>query len=243
VTFAVGIRVRSGLVALADTRVLRGHARSSKSKLVVLEHDNHPIFFATSGLRSVTDKAILRLEDELGSRPVPFRRLHEVVSAFGDQFRRVRDEDRSALLEGGLRFDSHAIIGGRLTGDARPELFLVYPEGNWVAATDDAPFVVIGRSAYGKPTLDELLRVDTPLSEAAAVAFLAFDATRRCSVDVDFPIDLVTIDAATGESRSRRCEAADLEPASRFWLEQQRLALTEFPFHLLDPLLPERKPT
>ena len=241
-TFAVGIRVRTGLVALADTRVLRGHDRSMKSKLAVLEHDRRPFFVATSGLRSVTDKTLQRFEDALAARAAPMRRIHDAVSEYGAQLRRVRDEDGAALLDGGLSFNSHAIIGGRFADDTEAELFLVYPEGNWVMATDDAPYMVIGRSTYGKPTLDLLLRDDTPVLEAAALAYLAFDATRRCSVDVDFPIDLVVFDQPTGTLRRRRCEAVDLEPASAYWLERQRLALDSFPVHLLDPLLPERNP-
>jgi putative proteasome-type protease len=242
-TFAVGISVNAGLVALADTRVLRGNDRSKKSKLTVLEHDGRQFFVATSGLRSVTDKTLRRLEDDLAARTAPLHRIHDLASAYGAQLRQVRDEDRDALLEAGLQFNSHAIIGGQLAGDARPELFLVYPEGNWVTSTDDAPYMVIGRSTYGKPTLDLLVRNDTPLLEAAALAYLAFDATRRSSVDVDFPIDLIVFDRPTGTLRSRRCEATDLEPASAYWLAQQRLALDNFPVQLLDPLLPERRPS
>lgn len=239
-TFAVGIRVRSGLVALADTRVLRGHDRSTKCKLAVLDHDDRRLFIGTSGLRSVTDKTIHRLEDELSSRSTPMHRLHDVVSAYGAQLRKVREEDHASLADGGLRFNSHAIIGGRLTGDERPELFLVYPEGNWVVATDDAPSMTIGRSAYGKPTLEQLLRHDTPLSEAVALAYLAFDATRRCSVDVDFPIDLIVVDGATGLLRERRCEAADLDQLDSYWQAQQRHALADFPLEPFEHLLPER---
>jgi putative proteasome-type protease len=238
-TFAVAMRVRDGVVALADTRVLRGLDRSKKCKLAVFEHDGHRLFVGTSGLRSVTDKVLCRLEDRLASRPVPAQRLHDVVTAYGTELRNARDEDHAALAEGGLTFNSHALIGGRLAGDDRPELFLVYPEGNWVVATDDAPFMIIGRSSYGKPLLEQLLREDSSLGEAVTLAYLAFDATRRCSVDVDFPIDVVVVDGSSGTLHAHRCDAADLEPAAAHWLDRQRRDLREFPPHLLSPLLPE----
>ena len=86
----------------------------------------------TSGLRSVRDKVVLRLEDALASSGTPMARLHQVATAFGDELRNVRAEDGPSLAQAGLRFNLHAIIGGQLAGDDEPALFLVYPEGNWV---------------------------------------------------------------------------------------------------------------
>jgi putative proteasome-type protease len=238
-TFAVAMRVRDGVVALADTRVLRGLDRSKKCKLAIFEHDARQLFVGTSGLRSVTDKVLSRLEDRFASRAEPARRLHEVVTAYGSELRHVRDEDHAALAEGGLAFNSHALIGGQLAGDARPELFLVYPEGNWVVATEDAPSMIIGRSSYGRPLLDQLLRSDASLAEAVTLGYLAFDATRRCSVDVDFPVDVVVVEGSTGALRTRRCEAPDVDAVGAYWLDRQRRALDELPPHLFASLLPE----
>ena len=70
-TFCVGIRVREGLVALADTQIVRGQEFSNKAKLSLLEHAGSAIFLMTSGLRSIRDKAVLRLEDELAALPSP----------------------------------------------------------------------------------------------------------------------------------------------------------------------------
>ena len=107
-TFCVGIRVHEGLVALADTQIVRGQEFSNKAKLSLLEHAGSAIFLMTSGLRSIRDKAVLRLEDELAALPSPHTRLYHVVTDFGDQIKRVRDEDGPSL-DSGLRFDSHAL--------------------------------------------------------------------------------------------------------------------------------------
>jgi len=232
-TFAVGIRVREGLVALADTQIVGGGERSLKAKLALIEHLDRPVFVMASGLRSVRDKVVLRVQDDLAARPQPFARLHELATAFGEHLRRVHDEDGPALRASGLTFNSHAVIGGQLSEDRQPELFHVYPEGNWVVATEDAPFFVIGRSAYGKPILDRLLQYETSIDLAATVAYLAFDATRACVVDVDYPIDVLIGDEST--PTVRRYQATDLEAADAYWNERLHAALTQFPLRWSTP--------
>jgi putative proteasome-type protease len=238
VTFCVGIRVRDGLVALADTQILRGQELSSKAKLSLLEHGGSETIVMTSGLRSIRDKAVMRLEDDLAALPTPHDRLYRVVDDFGDQVKRVREEDGPSLQQSGMRFDCHAIIGGRLARDEAPGLFMVYPEGNWVHATTDSPYFIIGRTSYGKPILDRLLHYDTPLPQAVALAYLAFDATRASVVDVEFPIDLVLLVATDNVLRRHRFSAHDLTEPQGFWQQRLQEALNGFPMSWAAPIWP-----
>jgi putative proteasome-type protease len=228
-TFCIGIRVREGLVALADTQIVRGEQISSKAKLSTLSVGDRTAFLMTSGLRSVRDKAVLRLEDDLPRAAPGLHRVHPLATAFGDQLKRVRAEDEAALAAGGLSFNLHAILGGQFDGDAEPALFHVFPEGNWVDATPDSPYFVIGRSPYGKPILDRLLRYETPLRQALALAYLAFDATRASVVDVEFPIDVVVLPRGARRVRHARFTAAQLRPARDWWQERLHDALDAFP--------------
>jgi putative proteasome-type protease len=236
VTFCVGVRVREGLVALADTQIVRGGESSSKAKLSLHEHGGHAVLLMTSGLRSVRDKVVLRLEDRLAGMEQPYRRMHQVATAFGDELKVVRAEDGPSLEESGLRFNLHAIVGGQLADDDEPALFMVYPEGNWVTATDEAPSFVIGRTYYGKPILDRLLVADTTLHHAVALAYLAFDATRASVVDVEFPIDVVVL--ADGQLHEARFDRDELAAAQEFWHEQLRSALDAFPMDWATGLWP-----
>ena len=115
-TFCIEIRVRDGLVALADTQIVRGEEVSRKAKLSLLCHEGRPAFLMASGLRSIRDKAVIRFEDELATVGPPHARLYQLVTAFGDQLKRVKDEDGPALESSGLRFNLHAIVGGRYPG-------------------------------------------------------------------------------------------------------------------------------
>ena len=45
------------------------------------------------------------------------------------------------------------ILGGQI-GAAKSELYLIYPEGNHITASEEHPFLQIGETKYGKPILD-----------------------------------------------------------------------------------------
>ncbi|MGZ2993934.1 peptidase, partial [Pseudomonas aeruginosa] len=81
---------------------------------------------------------------------------------------------------------------GKLPEDPEPDLFLVYPEGNWIRVDQRTPYLSIGATAYGKPILDRALTTQTSLRAALKIAYLSFDSTRFSSADVGFPIDLAT---------------------------------------------------
>lgn len=227
-TFCIGVRVQEGLIALADTQIVRGEQISSKAKLSQFKQGEHSAFLMTSGLRSVRDKTVMRLEDRLADA-TPYSRVHQLASAFGNELKSVREEDEQALKAGGLSFNLHAILGGQFGRDAEPVLFQVFPEGNWVDATPDSPYFIIGRTSYGKPILDRLLRYDTPLDQALALAYLAFDATRASVVDVDFPIDVVVLRTGSPALHRSRFTAAELGRAHDWWHAQLQSALNAFP--------------
>ena len=236
-TFCVGVSVPGGLVGLADTQVVKGVEVSSKSKLSLHAHGGHRFFVMTSGLRSVRDKVVLRLEDSLDSLGTPMRACTRSRTAFGDELRNVRAEDGPSLGQAGLRFNLHAIIGGQLANDDQPVLLLIYPAGNWVIATEDSPSFIIGRSAYGKPILDRLLTPATTMTHAIALAYLAFDATRASVIDVDFPIDVVVV-TSDGELRQHRFSPEDLTTTHDSWQQHLQNAVSALPMEWAAGLLP-----
>ena len=227
-TFCAGIKVRQGVVMLADTQIVRGNEQVNKAKLAVSRHGNASIFTMTSGLRSVRDKTVTYLDERL-AHPESLTRLYQVANLFGEQLRRVRLEDGPSLQQANLAFNLNAIIGGCLPGDDEPKLYYVYPEGNWVEAAADSPYFIIGRTPYGKPILDRFLTYETDLRSATALALLAFDATQASVTDVDCPIDVGVIFASTRSSVWRRFDAYEVEQVTRWWTERLAHALREFP--------------
>jgi putative proteasome-type protease len=241
-TFCLGMKVQQGLVALADTQIVKGSERLSKIKITLIKHGTRPLFIMTSGLRSIRDKAVIYLEEQLNVQGSTYERLYQVANAFGEQLRRVWHEDAAALAQSGLMFNLHAIIGGQLDADPEPTLFYIYPEGNWIEAAADTPYFVIGRTPYSKPILDRFLSIDTNLGVAVGLAYLAFDTTRMSVTDVDFPLDMFVFDSARQRFRRHRFTAEMLAPIRDWWQQRLRAALDELPLSWAAPLLRDPSP-
>lgn len=238
-TFCVGIQVQEGIVALADTRIVRGSEQLNKNKLAPLDHANDGLFTMTSGLRSVRDKTLTYLNEELENMPQPYDRLYKLVNGFSDQLRRVKSEDGPSLADSNYKFNMHAIIGGCMSGDHYPRLYYVYPEGNWIESATDSPYFMIGRTTYGKPILDRLLKFETPLRVAVGLALLAFDATRTSVTDVDCPIDIAIIPSKTRTLNFRRYSHDDVVSATAWWNETLSQSLQSMPMDWCDNLFDE----
>jgi len=238
-TFCIGIRVREGLIALADTQVVRGSEQVTKHKLSVVYHGEHPFLVMTSGLRSVRDKTVTYLTQKLEESGREIDKLSQLVNLFGEYLRRVRLEDGPALSAGGLSFNTHAIIGGRLSADKTLKMYYVYPEGNWLEATADSPYFVVGRSQYSKFFLDSLLRHDTDLRRALGLALVAFDTTRRSVTDVDFPIDVGVIVEGSEKAVLRRYTQPEVAHTTGFWVDALAQSASLLPTQWSDDLFSE----
>ena len=91
-----------------------------------------------------------------------------------------------------MDFGANFLLGGQILGEG-PRLFHVYPQGNFIEATEDTPYFQIGESKYGKPIIDRVVGTATALDEALKCALVSFDSTMRSNLSVGLPIDLAMI--------------------------------------------------
>lgn len=235
-TYCLGIKVRSGLVAIADTRLTSGTEVSSNRKITVHQVEHHSLFVMTSGLRSVRDKAITYFREVLAEQDRSFNKLYKAVNAFGEQVKRVAREDRESLTASGLNFNLNAIVGGQLEDDEEHKLFMLYPEGNWVEVDNGSLFKIIGNSGYGKPLLFRNLTYDTSLADALKIGFLAFDATRVSANDVDYPLDVVIYPNNSFHMTEHRLEKDDMDEISHQWSALLNNSVRKLPNYWMDPI-------
>jgi putative proteasome-type protease len=235
-TYCLGIKVASGLVAIADTRLTSGTEVSTNKKVSVYQSKKHSIFVMTSGLRSVRDKAITYFKEVLEERDASFNKLYKAVNALGEQVRRVAEEDRQSLNAAGLSFNLFAIVGGQLENDTEHKLFLLYPEGNWVEVGDGSPFIIIGNSGYGKPLLYRSLKFDSSMQDALKIGFLSFDSTRVSSNDVDYPIDVIMYEKDSFQIIEHRFEKDDLDYVGKQWSALLSNSVQKLPMEWMDPV-------
>ncbi|PWJ58860.1 putative proteasome-type protease [Dyadobacter jejuensis] len=232
-TYCLGIKLKEGLVALADTRITAGTDTSSKKKVYLAKKGGHSLFIMTSGLRSVRDKAVHYFE-ELIEEGMVYNKMYKAVNAFGEQIKRVALEDKKTLERSGFRFNLNAIVGGQLEDDADHKLFLLYSEGNWVELDEGAPYVIIGNSGQGKAILNRVIDEDSTMKQALKAAFLSFDSTRVSNNDVDFPIDVVLYKKNSFQVVEHRYHREDLQQVSGIWADKLKDALNDIPEEWMD---------
>jgi len=228
-TFCLGITVEQGLVGLADTRVLSGNECLVARKTASYQGPGFSFFVMNSGLRSMRDKILLYFEEAFARAGQGRDRLYKVVNLYAQQVRRVAEEDRAALERADLKLNSSALIGGQMAGDSTHRLFLVYPEGNWVEIGPDTPYQIIGASGFGKPILERTVTHSDSMLYAFKVGLLAFDATRLCASDVDFPVDVTLYARNSFELVEQRYERDDLRQISGWWQDRMRNSVQELP--------------
>lgn len=228
-TFCLGITLEQGLIGIADTRVVAGNECLVARKTASYQGPGFAFFVMTSGLRSLRDKILLYFEEAFARETTGRDRLFKVVDLYSRQVRRVSDEDAEPLERGDLKFNAYALIGGQMAGDSAHRLYLVYPEGNWVEIGPDTPYQIIGASGFGKPILERSVTRSDSMQYAFKVGLLAFDATRLCAADVDFPMDVVLYQKGSFELVEHRYQRDDVREISNWWQERMRRSVQDLP--------------
>ena len=233
-TFCLGITVNQGLVGIADTRMMSGNECLIARKTATYQGPGFSFFVMNSGLRSLRDKVLLHFEEAFARDATHRERLSKVVDLYARQVRRAAEEDRVALETSNLNFNIRSLIGGQMSADSSHRLFLVYPEGNWVEVGPDTPYQIIGASGFGKPILERSVNQADSMSYAFKVGILAFDATRLCAADVDFPIDVLLYQKNSFAMIEHRYERDDMRQISNWWQDKMRSAVHELPSEWID---------
>ncbi len=242
-TYCLGIKLKEGLVAIADTRLTSGTETTIGKKLFVHQKGRHVIFIMTSGLRSVRDKALTYFKEVIEENDGQYNKMYKAVNAFATQLRRVAAEDKAALESSGFRFNLNAIVGGQFEDDEEHKLFMLYPEGNWVEIGEGAPFVIIGNSGYGKPILDRTITSETPLKIALKTGFLSFDSTRVSANDVEFPIDVILYNKGSYKFAEQRFMKEDVANVSENWGKALRENIKNIPEDWMNNVLNQLAPS
>jgi putative proteasome-type protease len=236
-TYAVAMRLERGLVFAADTRTNAGvdniaqyrklqlWMKQGERVLVLLSAGNLAI---TQSVLSLLNEALAKPEDE--SIPTLYNapNLYRIARLVGDAVREARRIDGPSLEASRVSSGANFILGGQIKGE-RPRLFHIYPEGNFIEATDDTPYFQIGETKYGKPILDRVARAQMRLGEAAKLMLLSFDSTLRSNLSVGLPIDILVYERDTfNVTREKRIEADDeyFRKLSSSWSDALRHAFT-----------------
>ena len=122
------------------------------------------------------------------------------------------------------------VAGQRKGGDMR--LFLIYPEGNFIEASDDTPFLQIGETKYGRPILVRAFDPGMSFEAAVKLLLVSFDSTIKANLSVGLPLDLHIYERdSLRRGMERRIKAEDpyFQTISKGWGDALKGAFDSLP--------------
>ncbi|MDF2142205.1 proteasome-type protease [Paenirhodobacter sp. CAU 1674] len=236
-TYCVGLLLDAGMVLLSDTRTNAGvdNIAIYRKMFVFEEPGERVVTILTAGSLSVTQTTMARLReavDDPDATPSDSIMLAptmlKVAEIVGDTLASVRQDIDARMEASKVSTSASMIVAGQRKGGAM-RMFLIYPEGNFIEATEDTPFLQIGEHKYGKPILDRVVRPDTSLEDAQKAVLLSMDSTLRSNLSVGMPLDLAVIEKDDCKvTMRRRIEKEDAQFArmSHAWSEALRDGFT-----------------
>jgi putative proteasome-type protease len=145
---------REGLVLASDSRTNAGFDQVSVCRKMHLFVDPGERVFVilTSGSLSISRSVItlLRADFDAGRGLAQAASLCDGARIVGDCVRRISDIDRASLERDSFNFNVHLLLGGQVKGQ-EPNVYLIYPQGNPLAATEDSLYLQLGECKYGRP--------------------------------------------------------------------------------------------
>jgi putative proteasome-type protease len=107
----------------------------------------------------------------------------------------------------------------------------VYPEGNYIRASDERPFLQIGESKYGKLMLELAVAAELGIEGATKVALSSMVSTARANLSVGPPYDLATYHNGSLVIEEGRIDADSpvLGEIQRRWTSHLLAAVADLP--------------
>src|SRR6202167_4169599 len=195
-TYCLALKLRDGLVFASDSRTTAGvdYISTYRKMHVFQPSGDRLLVVLTSGNLATTQEVLDNLRRDLaatqpGENLATMSYVFEAARYVGQVLCTVVQQYASALGSGAADLRATLIVGGQIAGQP-PEIYLVYPEGNYVAATWKTPYLQLGEFKYGKPILSRLAEADLSLDDAARLALISFDAAMKSNLSVGPPLEL-----------------------------------------------------
>ena len=238
-TYCVGLKLNRGLVFISDTLTNAGidNINTNKKMFHWSEKNNKCIVLLTSG-NLATSQATVNLinegikdQENADNDILKANSMFQVARIIGKVLRNISSEYATDGQAGENPYSSTFILGGQFKGQSH-KLFLIYPEGNFIEASEDQPFFQIGETKYGKPILVRALEQDATFGDSIKLLLVSFDSTMKANVSVGMPIDICTLKKDQYQiNKQIRIEKNDpyFQKISNEWGESLKKSIKELP--------------
>ena len=197
-TYCVGLRLKQGMIFMSDTRTNAGVDNISVfKKMFTWEVPGERLITVMTAGNLATTQAVISTLDEhtkaAGDRSpsvLEAPSMFQVATLIGKTLRNVIASASQTGQAAESTFNATLVVGGQIAG-GEPRLFMIYPEGNFVEASEDTPFFQIGETKYGRPIMVRAYDAQMSFEEATKLLLVSFDSTIKANLSVDLPLDML----------------------------------------------------
>lgn len=189
-TYCVAVLVNEGISFCSDSRTSAGVDQiNTYTKMFRFGLDgNRQFVILAAGNLATTQAVIDKLSKDIAKgTEVNLNTVTDIHEA-ADYIGKISVEQQNKT-GGGATYEATFILGGQVIGN-RPQLTLIYPQGNHIRTSHQTPYLQIGESKYGKPILDRIINCKTDLHTVALCLLVSMDSTMRSNLTVGPPIDI-----------------------------------------------------
>ena len=238
-SYCVGIRLNKGLVFMSDTRTNAGVDNfSTFQKMFTWSEPGKRFITVMAAGNLATTQTAISLLDERTKAPedrnpsiMTAPSIFQVAQIIGQTLRDVIQGSVALGQEATSTFDATFILGGQIE-TSEPRLFLIYPEGNFIEASEDTSYFQMGETKYGRPILVRAFDPDMAFEDAIKLLIVSFDSTIKANLSVGLPLDVQVYEKDSFTSgHNRRIEADDpyYQTIANGWSEALREAFQSLP--------------
>jgi putative proteasome-type protease len=236
-TYCLAARLADSLLFVADTRTNAGLDNiGTYRKLHVIDAGPDRAFVMQSaGNLATTQEVLDRIAQDM-DKPGDHESLATVDHLFeaalyiGRLSQEVVARHRDGLSRVNADATATFIVGGQVK-DESPDILLVYPEGNYIRASDERPFLQIGESKYGKFMLELGVRAHVAGDKALKMALSSMVSTAHANLSVGPPYDIGIYRNGSHTIDQYRLEIGSpyLQELQDTWIAQMVIAIDKLP--------------
>ena len=220
-TYCAALKMDRHLIFMSDTRTNAGVDNISKfRKMFTWSVPGERVITLMTAGNLATTQAVVSLLDERSKAPeerdptlLQVPTLFQAARMIADTLKEVVSSHAEEGQVAEAAFNATLIMGGQIAGQ-EPRVFLIYPEGNFIEASAETPFLQIGETKYGRPIILRAFDPAMSVEQALRLLCVSFDSTLRANLSVGMPLDVHVYDADT------------LEPGAQFRIEENDAAFS-----------------
>ncbi len=236
-TYCLALRLQEALIFVSDTRTNAGLDNvGTYRKLHVIDAGSDRAFVLQSaGNLATTQEVLDRIRQDLATPGehgslATVNHLFEAALYIGKLSQEVVGRHREGLSRVNADATATFILGGQVKDEA-PDILLLYPEGNYIRASDERPFLQIGESKYGKFMLELGVRAHVSGRAAIKMALSSMVSTAHANLGVGPPYDVGVYrpDAFAVENYRIGAESGYLDQLQDAWVQHMLEAVEQLP--------------